>query len=66
MVSGALPPGATSLGYFHSSLCSVMILQTGYVMVTRLCSMGLANIDPRIERDYGDLTFGSAVAISSI
>ena len=28
--------------------------------------MGLANIDPRIERDYGDLTFGSAVAISSI
>ena len=28
--------------------------------------MGLADIDPRIERDYGDLTFGSAVAMSSI
>jgi len=23
---------------------------------------GAANIDPRMERDYGDLTFGRAVA----
>ncbi len=29
--------------------------------------MGFANnIDPRIERDYGDLTFGSAVAMPNI